>query len=74
VITSRSLLVSAIERRTQHAVRMTLTISCTHGMRDRARRAYVRIAGFLADLPTTARQLEPLEDGIAFSMKRHGTS
>ena len=41
---------SAIARRTQHAGQVTLTISSPHGMRDKARRAYVRIAGFLADL------------------------
>jgi hypothetical protein len=40
---------------------MTLTISSVHGMRDNARRAYVRIAGFLADLRKTAEQLDPFE-------------
>jgi hypothetical protein len=30
-------------------------------MRDEARRAYVRIAGFLAELRKNAEQLEPLE-------------
>jgi Transposase DDE domain group 1 len=60
-ITSRPLLLSAIARRTQHAGQVTLTISSTHGMRDKARRAYIRIAGFLADLRENAEQLEPLE-------------
>jgi hypothetical protein len=60
-ITSRPLLLSAIARRTQHAGQVTLTISSTHGMRDKARRAYVRIAGFLADLRKTAEQLDRLE-------------
>ena len=60
-ITSRPLLLSAIARRTQHAGQVTLTISSTHGMRDKARRAYVRIAGFLASLRKTAEQLDPLE-------------
>jgi hypothetical protein len=60
-ITSRPLLLSAIARRTQHAGQVTLTISSTHGMRDKARRAYVRIAGFLAGLRQNAEQLDPLE-------------
>jgi hypothetical protein len=60
-ITSRPLLLSAIARRTQHAGQVTLTISSAHGMRDKARRAYVRIAGFLADLRKTAEQLDRLE-------------
>jgi hypothetical protein len=38
-----------------------LTISSTHGLRDRARKAYVRIAGFLAGLRENAEQLDPLE-------------
>jgi hypothetical protein len=40
---------------------VTLTISSTHGLRDKARRAYVRIAGFLAELRENAEQLDPLE-------------
>jgi hypothetical protein len=60
-ITSRPLLLSAIARRTQHAGQVTLTISSTHGMRDKACRAYVRIAGFLAELRENAEQLGPLE-------------
>ena len=40
--------------------RMPLTISSTHGLRDKARRAYVRIAGFLAELQINAGQLDPL--------------
>src|SRR6201995_76253 len=47
-ITRRPLLLSAIARRTQHAGRVTLTISSTHGMRDKARHAYVRSVGCLA--------------------------
>ncbi|MEA2726628.1 MAG: hypothetical protein QOF70_1103, partial [Acetobacteraceae bacterium] len=54
------LLLSAIARRTQHAGQVTLTISSTHGMRDKARRAYVRIAGLLAGLRENAEQLDPL--------------
>ena len=60
-ITSRPLLLSAIARRTQHAGRVTLTISSTHGMHDKARSAYLRIAGFLAELRKNAEQLDPLE-------------
>ena len=60
-ITSRPLLLSAIARRTRHAGQMRLTISSMHGLRDKARRAYVRIAGFLAELRENAEQLDPLE-------------
>jgi hypothetical protein len=60
-ITARPLLLSAIARRTQHAGQVTLTISSTHGMRNKARAAYVRIAGFLARLRENAEQLDPLE-------------
>jgi hypothetical protein len=60
-ITSRPLLLSAIARRTRHAGQVTLTISSTHGLRDKARRAYVRIAGFLTELRENAEQLDPLE-------------
>lgn len=52
---------SAIARRTQHAGQVTLTISSAHGLPDKADRAYVRIAEFLADLRETAEQLDPLE-------------
>jgi hypothetical protein len=60
-ITSRPLLLSAIARRTRHAGQVTLTISSTHGLHDKAHRAYVRIAGFLAELRESAEQLDPLE-------------
>jgi hypothetical protein len=59
-ITSRPLLLSAIARRTQHAGQVTLSISSPHGMRDKARNAYVRIAGFLAEVRQNAEQLDPL--------------
>jgi hypothetical protein len=48
-ITTRPLLLSAIARKTHHAGQVILTVSSMHGARDKARRAYVRIAGFLAD-------------------------
>jgi hypothetical protein len=59
-ITLRPLLLSAIARKTQHAGRVTLSISSPHGMRDKARIAFVRIAGFLAGLRRNAEQLNPL--------------
>ena len=60
-ITTRPLLLSGIAHRTKHAGQITVTISSAHGMRDTARRAYVRIAGFLADLRKTAEQFDRLE-------------
>ena len=60
-ITSRPLLLQAIARQTQHAGQVTLTISSTHGERDKARHAYLRIAGFLAGLRQTAEQLDPVQ-------------
>ena len=60
-ITTRPLLLSAIARRTHHAGQVTLTVSSTHGMQHKARRAYVRIAGFLAELRKTAEQLDSLQ-------------
>jgi hypothetical protein len=59
-ITTRPLLLSAIARRTQHAGQVTLTISSSHGLRDKARGAYVRIAGFPAGLRENAEPLDPL--------------
>jgi hypothetical protein len=59
-VTSRPLLLSAIARRTRHAGQVTPTISGTHGLRDKARRACIRIAGFLAELRDNAEQLDPL--------------
>lgn len=60
-ITTRPLLLSAIARRTQHAGQVMLTISSTHGKQHLARRAYRRIAGFLAQLRNSAEQLDPLQ-------------
>lgn len=60
-ITTRPLLLSAIARRTQHAGQVTLTISSTHGARDKARAVYQRIAGFLGRLRSNAEQLDPLQ-------------
>jgi hypothetical protein len=60
-ITTRPLLLSAIAQRSQHAGQVKLTISSTHGARDMARRAYLRIAGFLERLRKSAEQLDPLQ-------------
>jgi len=46
---------------TQHAGQVTLAIGSTHAMRDKACRAYIRIAGFLADLRKTAEPLDRIE-------------
>ena len=60
-ITSRPLLLQAIGRQTNHAGRATVTITSTHGERDRARRALTRIAAFFATLRETAEQLTDLD-------------
>src|ERR1700720_2758277 len=52
-ITSRPLLLTALARRTHHAGQVTLTVSSAHGEQHLARRAYLRIAGFMA--PTAAK-------------------
>ena len=59
-ITTRPLLLTAVARRTQHAGQVKLSISSTHGGQHLARRAYVRIARFLAELRNSAEQLDPL--------------
>ena len=60
-ITSRPLLLHAIGRQTNHAGRATVTITSSHGERDRARRALTRIAAFFATLRETAEQLTDLD-------------
>ena len=60
-ITSRPLLLQAIARQTRHAGQVTLTISSAHGEQRKARRAYVRIAGFFAQLRRTAEQMDPVQ-------------
>ncbi|MBV9118854.1 MAG: transposase [Acetobacteraceae bacterium] len=60
-ITTRPLLLSAVARRSQHAGQVRLTVSSTHASQHRARRAYVRIARFLAELRNGAEQLDPLQ-------------
>ena len=60
-ITSRPLLLQAIGRQTQHAGQTTITITSPHGNHHRARRAFVRIARFFAQLRQTAEQLTDLD-------------
>jgi hypothetical protein len=60
-ITTRPLLLTAVARQTQHAGQVKLTIGSAHGRQNWARRAYLRIAGFLADLRNSAEQLDPLQ-------------
>ena len=60
-ITSRPLLLQAIGRQTQHAGQTTITITSPHGQHHRARRAFLRIAGFFARLRQTAEQLTDLD-------------
>ena len=60
-ITSRPLLLEAIARQTTHAGRTTLTVTSTHGERDRARKAFTRIAAFFTELRNTAEQLAPVD-------------
>src|SRR3954469_22956110 len=60
-ITARPLLLSAIARKTRHAGQVTLTISSAHGEPHKARRAYVRVAGFFARLRQTAEQMDPVQ-------------
>jgi len=67
-ITSRPLLLQAIGRQTNHAGRATVTITSSHGERDRARRALTRIAAFFATLRETAEQLTISIDGTASSV------
>jgi DDE family transposase len=60
-ITSRPLLLQAIGRQTQQAGQTTITITSPHGQHRRARRAFLRIAGFFAQLRQTAEQLTDLD-------------
>jgi hypothetical protein len=59
-ITVAPLLLSAIARKAQHGAQVTQSISSTHGMRDKAHRAYTRIAGFLTELRENAERLDSL--------------
>ena len=54
-------MLQAIGRQTQHAGRTTITITSPHGEHRRARRAFLRIAGFFARLSQTAEQLTDLD-------------
>src|SRR5258708_32152981 len=75
-ITSRPLLMQAIARQTQHAGQVTLTLSSTHGDQHKARRAYLRIAGFRARCRGPAEQLDPVQRRhriLTEALKRHLT-
>jgi hypothetical protein len=50
--------VCSSDLQTQHAGQVTLTITSTYGEQHKARRAYLRIAGFLARLRQTAERLD----------------
>ena len=60
-ITTRPLLLQAIGRQTQHAGQTTIIITSPHGAHHHARRAFVRIARFFAQLRQTAEQLTDLD-------------
>ena len=60
-ITSRPLLLQAIGRQTQHAGQTTITVTSPHGQHQRARQAFLRIAGVFARLRQTAEQLTDLD-------------
>ena len=60
-ITSRPRVLSAIERLTTHARRVTLHVRSLHGQHAWARRAFARIAAFFVTLRETAEQLTPLD-------------
>jgi dipeptidyl aminopeptidase/acylaminoacyl peptidase len=49
-----------LARRTHHAGQVSLTVSSAHGEQHLARRAYPRIAGFMARLRQSAEQLDAL--------------
>src|SRR5205085_1697039 len=59
-ITSRPPLLTALARRTRHAGQVRLTVSSAHAEQHLARRAYLRIAGFMARLRQSAEQLDAL--------------
>jgi hypothetical protein len=73
-ITSRPLLLSAIARRTQHAGQVTLTISSTHGMRDKARRAISVSPASWLSCEKMRSSWTRWKNGTPFSAKRCDTS
>jgi hypothetical protein len=56
-LTTRSLLLNAVARQTRHAGQTRLTVTSSHGRREHARMALLRIARFFATLRKTAEQL-----------------
>ena len=55
------MLLQAIGRQTQHAGQTTITVTNPHGQHQRARQAFLRIAGFFARLRQTAEQFTDLD-------------
>lgn len=60
-ITSRPLLLHGVARQTRHAGQTRLTVTSSHGRRDRVVQALRAIAAFFADLWQTAEQLTHAE-------------
>jgi hypothetical protein len=60
-LTTRSLLLNAVARRTRHAGRTRLTVTSSHGRRERVKAALQRIAKFLSELNKIAEQLTDAE-------------
>ena len=56
-ITSRPLLLHGVARQTRHAGQTRLTVTSSHGRRDRVVQALRAIAAFFTDLWQTAEQL-----------------
>jgi len=56
-ITSRPLLLHGVARQTRHAGQTRLTVTSSHGRRDRVVQALRTIAAFFAELQQTAEQL-----------------
>lgn len=73
-ITTRPLSLAAVARQTHHAGQVKLTISSAHAREHCARRAYLRIARFLAGLRNSAEQLDQLQRSYRISVRRCGTS
>ena len=54
-------MLTAVARQTQRAGQVKLTISNVHARHHWARRAYLRIARFLADVRNSAEHLDPVQ-------------
>ena len=60
-LTTRSLLLNAVARQTRHAGQTRLTVTSSHGQRQKVKVALQRIAGFLGELIKNAEQLTDAE-------------